>query len=140
MTFKDELIAALNRACAESRSNTPDFILAHYLIGCLNAFDVAVNERTAWYDPKIRAGAAQETEVAPIPCNLPFERTPHHAADPGFGPVPPEPKVVELRPEPQCPHERTERAEGIETCLDCEATRKYGWHLVSPTANRGGSL
>lgn len=65
MDFKDELTAALNRACAENRSNTPDYILARYLIGCLNAFDVAVNERTAWYDPKIRAGAALETTVCP---------------------------------------------------------------------------
>lgn len=58
MTFKDELTSALNRACAENRSNTPDFILARFLIGCLNSFDVATNERTAWYDPKLRAGAS----------------------------------------------------------------------------------
>ena len=31
-----------------------------------------------------------------VACNMPFERIPQHAADPGFGPVPPEPKVVEL--------------------------------------------
>lgn len=58
MSFKEELTSALNRACAENRSNTPDFILARFLIGCLNAFEVATNERRDWYDPKIRAGAA----------------------------------------------------------------------------------
>lgn len=49
MTFKDELTSALNRYSAENRSNTPDFILAKYLIGCLNAFDVAVNMREDYY-------------------------------------------------------------------------------------------
>ena len=30
------------------------------------------------------------------PCNLPFERVPQDAADPGVGPVPPRPKVERL--------------------------------------------
>lgn len=72
--FKTELTSALNRARAENRSNTPDFILARYLIGCLNAFDVAVNERTAWYDPRIRAGAAAKTAA----CNCPSGRATAH--------------------------------------------------------------
>jgi hypothetical protein len=42
---------------------------------------------------------AKELNSEP-PCNLPFERIPQHAADPGFGPVPPRPKVVELHQEP----------------------------------------
>ena len=35
----------------ENGSNTPDFILAKYLVMCLNAFDTAVNHRNAWYTP-----------------------------------------------------------------------------------------
>ena len=39
------------------------------------------------------------------PVNMPFERVPQHEADPGFGPVPPKPKVTELFPKPQIPNE-----------------------------------
>lgn len=49
MTFKQKLAALLNCHSADNRSNTPDFILAHYLIGCMNAFDVAVNAREDYY-------------------------------------------------------------------------------------------
>lgn len=39
----------LNIASAENGSNTPDFILAQYLLRCLEAFDEAVNAREKWY-------------------------------------------------------------------------------------------
>lgn len=45
----EEIRAALNRYSAENGSNTPDFILAQYLLGCLAAFDAAVSQRAAWY-------------------------------------------------------------------------------------------
>lgn len=44
-----EITHAINRHSAENGSNTPDFILATYLLACLNAFDLAVNARTDWY-------------------------------------------------------------------------------------------
>lgn len=47
--------SALNSVSAENDSNTPDFILAQYLIGCLNAFNIATNQRTDWYDTTINA-------------------------------------------------------------------------------------
>ena len=40
----------LNIHCAENESNTPDFILARYLLDCLAAFDKATNARTAWHE------------------------------------------------------------------------------------------
>jgi len=46
----EEIRSALNRYSAENGSNTPDFILAQYLIACLAAFDAAVQQRSAWYD------------------------------------------------------------------------------------------
>jgi hypothetical protein len=46
-----ELMRLLNKHCAENRSNTPDFILAEYLLRCLNALDIAVNDRTEWHRP-----------------------------------------------------------------------------------------
>jgi hypothetical protein len=47
---------ALNCVCAENESNTPDFILADYLVSCLAAFDRAVNQRERWYGRSPRHG------------------------------------------------------------------------------------
>ena len=48
-TFEEDLRGLLNTHSAENRSNTPDYILANYILTCLNAFDDAVNERAKWY-------------------------------------------------------------------------------------------
>lgn len=47
--LQSELQALLNRHSAENRSNTPDFILAEYLMMCLAAFNYAVRYRASWY-------------------------------------------------------------------------------------------
>jgi hypothetical protein len=47
--LRKEIENAINRCCAENASNTPDFILAEFLIGCLAAFDTAVQQRETWY-------------------------------------------------------------------------------------------
>lgn len=49
----EEIRAALNRYSAENGSNTPDFILAQYLLACLAAFDAAVQQRES-----LRIGSA----------------------------------------------------------------------------------
>lgn len=43
--FKVELEALLNRHSKENGSNTADFMLAEYLVKCLEAFDHAVRHR-----------------------------------------------------------------------------------------------
>jgi len=48
-SFEQELVRLLNRHSKENESNTPDFLLAHYLLGCLNAYNLAVNQRDEWY-------------------------------------------------------------------------------------------
>lgn len=50
--FRNELTSLLNRYSRENESNTPDFILADFLIGCLAVFDVATSRREKWYRPK----------------------------------------------------------------------------------------
>ena len=45
----EELMKILNMFSVENESNTPDFILASYILACLRAFNDAVNERTNWY-------------------------------------------------------------------------------------------
>mgnify|MGYP001613225485 CR=1 FL=1 len=47
--LENEIGEALNRACAENDSNTPDFILAQFLMGCLGAWTAALQRRSAWY-------------------------------------------------------------------------------------------
>jgi hypothetical protein len=45
----EELTKILNMFSIENESNTPDYILALYMLACLRAFNDAVNERTSWY-------------------------------------------------------------------------------------------
>lgn len=51
--FRAELAEVINRHCRENGSNTPDFILAEYLVDCLKAFDSALQHRAAWYRLKM---------------------------------------------------------------------------------------
>ena len=47
--LEDALASALNRFCAENSSNTPDWILAQFLLGCLAAWNTGVQQRETWY-------------------------------------------------------------------------------------------
>ena len=48
-TFREQLASLLNRNSMENGSDTPDFILAEYLVRALESFDTAVNAREKWY-------------------------------------------------------------------------------------------
>jgi hypothetical protein len=48
-TLRDRIARAINATSSENGSNTPDFILAEYLVDCLTAFDKAVTKRGEWY-------------------------------------------------------------------------------------------
>mgnify|MGYP001597205859 CR=1 FL=1 len=52
MTFEKELEQLINRHSVENWSNTPDFILAHYLCACLTAFAAATRQREM-YEPSL---------------------------------------------------------------------------------------
>jgi hypothetical protein len=47
--FRKELTVLINKHNLELGSDTPDFILADYLVDCLKVFDSAVNARTRYY-------------------------------------------------------------------------------------------
>ena len=47
--FREEIDELLNRCSAENGSDTPDFVLARFLIDCLAAFDRAVVARERFY-------------------------------------------------------------------------------------------
>ena len=48
-TFREDLRCLINRYSLENASNTPDFILGEYMQNCLNAFEIAVQQRETWY-------------------------------------------------------------------------------------------
>ena len=48
-SFGRRLEALINEYSEENGSNTPDFLLADYLLSCLVTFNAAVNRREAWY-------------------------------------------------------------------------------------------
>lgn len=43
--FEMDLENLINRYSKENESNTPDFILAQYLVGCLKVFNQTVQQR-----------------------------------------------------------------------------------------------
>ena len=47
--FLNELSSLINRYSKENGSDTPDFILAEYLQGCLENFDRIVRSRETWH-------------------------------------------------------------------------------------------
>ena len=47
--FREDLTRLLNKHSMESRSNTPDYILAKFIMGSLMAFDGATLARTDHY-------------------------------------------------------------------------------------------
>lgn len=52
--FSKELQSLINRYSKENNSNTPDFILAGYIENCLISWNVATQQREAFYgrDPR----------------------------------------------------------------------------------------
>lgn len=45
----DELAALLNKYSVENDSDTPNFILASFMLGCLRSFTEAVQRRDSWH-------------------------------------------------------------------------------------------
>ncbi len=93
--FVSELRALINRHSKENGSNTPDFILASYLNGCLMTFNATLNKRDRWYGHKtlgapaarptieelegiLSSGDKQEVQVnrdgscSAVPCDTPY--------------------------------------------------------------------
>lgn len=48
--FREELKNLINRAGMENESDTPDFILADFLMTCLDAFHEAIYARENWFN------------------------------------------------------------------------------------------
>ena len=50
--FKKELAGLINKYSLENRSNTPDYLLANYLMACLDNYSHIVRNRDDWYNFK----------------------------------------------------------------------------------------
>ena len=48
-SFQEKLRDLINFESRENGSDTPDFILAQYLMSCLLTFDKTVRDRDRWY-------------------------------------------------------------------------------------------
>ncbi len=57
--FKQDLTKLLNKYNRENQSDTPDFILARFILDSVKAFDAAARVRDVWYEhhcaPAMRA-------------------------------------------------------------------------------------
>lgn len=62
--FRNELEQLLNKHSLENNSNTPDFILAEYLVNCLGAFDLATEHREEWYGHKHIPGQGEMVVIS----------------------------------------------------------------------------
>jgi hypothetical protein len=51
--FQQELEHLCNRYSVEHGSDTPDFVLAQFIVGCLEAWNGAVKRREKWYGREI---------------------------------------------------------------------------------------
>jgi hypothetical protein len=47
--FQKDLEDIINRNCIENGSNTPDFMLAEYMVNCLKAYTKTSRAREKWY-------------------------------------------------------------------------------------------
>lgn len=61
------LASALNRFSAENPSNTPDWILAQFLLGCLAAWNQGVQQRETWYGRDARPTGGSGPDPVAIP-------------------------------------------------------------------------
>lgn len=52
--FQKQLLSLLNQHSKENDSDTPDFILAEYIMGCLKTFNESVTNREVWYGRKTK--------------------------------------------------------------------------------------
>lgn len=59
--LREEITTAINRVSAENGSDTPDYILAHFLEASLLAFDIAVRDRDEWHGFKAWPTKGEQT-------------------------------------------------------------------------------
>jgi len=69
--LKEDIRHAINRNSAENGSDTPDFILAEYLMDCLDAFDKTVQMRSGWYNHHCHIGGCNHLDAKMVSVEIP---------------------------------------------------------------------
>jgi hypothetical protein len=59
--FRLDLCRIINRHSLDCRSNTPDFILADYLVDCLLSYEKIHEKNEKWYGKKLEVGCCDGT-------------------------------------------------------------------------------
>jgi len=78
-TFGAELTALLNKHSRENKSNTPDFLLARFMLDCLRSWERSTRGRDEWFGVELSPGRvsfvkARKDETVPsialgtVPC------------------------------------------------------------------------
>ncbi len=65
LEFEARLRKIINQTCQENDSNTPDFILAQYMVCCLSAFTTATQQRETWYGRDARPSFVADSPLEP---------------------------------------------------------------------------
>jgi hypothetical protein len=66
MSLREDIQHVVNCNRAENGSDTPDFILAQFLVDCLTAYDGAVAARERWYGREKQSACTIGTGLAPM--------------------------------------------------------------------------
>lgn len=66
-TLAGDIRRSLNYHTVENESGTPDFILAHYLLQCLNAFQEATKSRAEWRGEHVELPARNRMRIEEMP-------------------------------------------------------------------------
>jgi hypothetical protein len=66
MSFVEDLQNLINKHSLEQYSDTPDFLLAEFLKGCLTAYESTVKKRDKWYhiECKCRYGNSESRTLS----------------------------------------------------------------------------
>jgi hypothetical protein len=64
-TLQKDIEALINRHSRENESNTPDYILATFMLDCLRAFELASRERERWYNMHCEPGGVRRVDPDP---------------------------------------------------------------------------
>ena len=73
--FERELVTLINRHCMENDSDTPDYMLAEYIVKCLEAFNQTVKRRERWYGRGTKPLTFTDPADNPEPCPHTAEST-----------------------------------------------------------------
>lgn len=64
--FQKELTALINIHSMENASNTPDFLIAEFLVNCLRAFNLASEQKEKWFAKEVVEYTNGPASVRPL--------------------------------------------------------------------------